>query len=100
MLHCPQAPVTFLSPRHPSAGGMLPNTPRQAAAHGGGGSGGGREPAPLTLADAAVNLGREKAANAEITPLEVDPSLGFDQVGGSGCWAVASYWPQAGCCRA
>jgi hypothetical protein len=27
-------------------------------------------------------VGREKAGNAEITPLEVDPSVSFDTVGG------------------
>jgi hypothetical protein len=60
---------------------------------GGGGGGGGGAPggggrAPWDLVQAAgaalplSHLGRDKAGNAEITPLQVDPSVTFDTVGG------------------
>jgi hypothetical protein len=58
----------------------------RSGAGGAGGGGPGGPPFDL-LAAAGANLplshlGREKAGNAEITPLQVDPSVSFDTVGG------------------
>ena len=79
----------------PGAGGLVPYTGGAGGAvvaagagpqpHGGTGGGGGGAPQPWELAQGwgeAGGGGGAKGGNAEITPLQVDPSLTFDAVGG------------------